>query len=219
MPSTLWPPNHRLVDVQTLAKAEDLCSPVTVLLHSVTSDEPDDATNLGDGTTANDIQGAELGTADFGLKLRAERAGTGDGRTYSVIYAAVDASGNRALASSRVFVPHDQHGVTEPVIISARESSTGTILDWTQVAGALYYTVVRGNIKQLAESEDFNDLGPVVCVEASSIESSTGEREDSDLPSPGDAFYYVVAYSDGFSSTYGSVSAEKPRRAGAGDCR
>jgi len=39
--------------------------------------------------------------------LRAERAGTGDGRVYTITYRAIDAAGNSAEASCVVTVPHD----------------------------------------------------------------------------------------------------------------
>jgi hypothetical protein len=39
--------------------------------------------------------------------VRAERAGSGRGRTYTVIYEARDASGNTALAPATIEVPHD----------------------------------------------------------------------------------------------------------------
>ena len=49
--------------------ASDNCGPPTVLLTSVASNEPDNAVGTGDGDTINDIQDAELGTADFNFKL------------------------------------------------------------------------------------------------------------------------------------------------------
>ena len=45
---------------------------------------------------------------DTTFKLRAERAGGGDGRTYTITYEATDACGNSATDSLEVFVPHDR---------------------------------------------------------------------------------------------------------------
>ena len=56
----------------------------------------------------NDIAEAELGTDDREFELRAERKGSGTGRTYSITYSGTDASGNKALATATVVVPHDQ---------------------------------------------------------------------------------------------------------------
>jgi hypothetical protein len=85
------PPNHKLVDVSF----NDACdaSPRVVLL-SLTSNEPDDG--LGDGDTANDIQGAVLNTDDRAFQLRAERSSQGSGRVYTATYRIRDASGNTA---------------------------------------------------------------------------------------------------------------------------
>ncbi len=71
------------------------------------SSEPDNSTGKGDGNTTNDIQGAEVGTEDYDISLRAERKGSGSGRIYTVTFEATDDSGNRVTASSNVLVPHD----------------------------------------------------------------------------------------------------------------
>jgi hypothetical protein len=78
----------------------DICDPMpTFVLTSITSDEPDNG--LGDGDTADDIQGDALGTADVEFQLRSERAGGQDGRKYTIIYTAMDMSGNRVAISAR----------------------------------------------------------------------------------------------------------------------
>jgi hypothetical protein len=73
----------------------------TFVLTSITSDEPDNAQGAGDGNTVNVIQGADLGTPDAHFSLRAERAGTGDGRTYTVMYTAMDNCGNEESLRNR----------------------------------------------------------------------------------------------------------------------
>jgi endo-1,4-beta-xylanase len=82
------------------------CSPVTVILESVTSNEPDDG--IGDGNHEPDIVGADVGTEDYDFKVRAERSGTGMGRMYTVVYRVTDAGGLETLATATVRVPHDQ---------------------------------------------------------------------------------------------------------------
>ena len=106
-PSTLWPPNHKLVDVHAALRVNE-CGPFTVSLLSVSSSEPDNGT--GDGDTVGDIQGADLGTPDVDFKLRAERSGGGPGRVYTVVYKVVDAGGLETLATALITVPHDQSG-------------------------------------------------------------------------------------------------------------
>lgn len=119
---TIWPPNHKLRDVEVAVSVSDACtaSP-TFTLRSAQSDEADDGLGDacahassssapacgGDGRTTGDLQGADVGTSDTSFTLRAERAGPGDGRTYVLTYEATDASGNKATASATFVVPHD----------------------------------------------------------------------------------------------------------------
>ncbi len=100
MPDSLWPPNHKMVDIQATVSANDICdaSP-DVVLTSITSDEPDNG--LGDGDKPNDIDITTL----FTFKLRSERSGEYDGRVYTITYTATDDSGNSASATDTVIVP------------------------------------------------------------------------------------------------------------------
>ncbi len=217
-PTTLWPPNHRMVKVTADVTAADACGESSVQLASVTSSDPDDAPGVGDGSTVNDIQDASPGTADFDLQLRAERAGEGNGRLYSLVYRATDGSGNVAERTALLLVPHDQAGVTEPVQISLRQDGAGTVVDWNSVAGALYYDVIRGRLSDIREGASEIKLGGVTCVEAGSLDTSNTGMEDSELPKPGEIFFYLVQFSDGWTSSYGEPSAGKPRVVGSGGC-
>jgi hypothetical protein len=105
-PAILWPPNHKLNAVEVVVVAMDACDPhPVVVLSSLTSSEPDNG--LGDGDTSQDIQGAAVGTDDRAFLLRAERSGTGSGRTYSAVYNVTDASGNSTNGLTTIVVPHD----------------------------------------------------------------------------------------------------------------
>jgi hypothetical protein len=106
-PATLWPPNHRMVDIHATVGVEE-CGTSTLTLVSVTSSEPDNGT--GDGDTTDDIQGADVGTADSDFQLRAERSGSGPGRLYTIVYKVVDAGGLESSATAWVRVPHDRSG-------------------------------------------------------------------------------------------------------------
>ena len=102
-PDIMWPPNHKYVEVETVVTVYDAVDPSPALsLVSVTSNEADNG--KGDGNTTNDI--VILGDTMF--KLRAERSGTGEGRTYTMTYRATDASGNSAEASVTITVPHNK---------------------------------------------------------------------------------------------------------------
>jgi hypothetical protein len=103
-PRTLWPPNHKFVPVQVSVAATDICdlSPICTVT-SVASSEP--PTGGGSGNTSPDFQI----TGPLGVALRAERAGTGNGRTYTLAVRCVDHSNNiSGLATTTVTVAHDE---------------------------------------------------------------------------------------------------------------
>jgi len=223
-PPRLWPPNHRMVDVHTTVTLEGGCSlacptPPSIALTSVTSDEPDDAVGGGDGHTVNDIQGAEIDSADFDLSLRAERDESGGGRRYRMTYTATDCTGV-TVGSALLFVPHDMSGTSEPIALTATEVSAGTLLTWSSVPEALTFRVVRGNTANLRDGDESIDLGAVACILPAAAAATTLGYEDAEMPQPGEAFFYLVAYVDPWgTSGYGTASTAKPRIAGPGDCQ
>src|SRR6266850_909912 len=107
-PDTLWPPNHKLVQITATLETSDGCDAnPAVTLESITSNEPDNG--LGDGDEPNDIQAVRGGPIPFGtylrsFLLRAERSGMRAGRVYTVNYMVRNASGNKSLASAQVSV-------------------------------------------------------------------------------------------------------------------
>ena len=100
-PMTLWPPNHKMVDITIHATVTDTCGPATWKILSVTSNEPVTGTENGD--TGPDW----IITGDHTLQLRAERSGHGHGRTYSITIQAMDESGNTSTKVVTVTVPHN----------------------------------------------------------------------------------------------------------------
>lgn len=103
-PAVLSTPNHKLVPIRIAWEASDAGSGIaSVKLVSITSNESDNG--LGDGDKPNDIQGADLGTADQEFRLRAERSGKGTGRVYTITYEATDKAGNQTTAQTTVEVP------------------------------------------------------------------------------------------------------------------
>ena len=105
-PTSLWAPNHKMEPIVATVQVTDNCPGVSFALASVTSNEPDNG--LGDGDTIDDIQDAAMGTPDTEIGLRAERQGSGDGRIYTLIYTATDASSNGDQAVAVVVVPKSQ---------------------------------------------------------------------------------------------------------------
>jgi hypothetical protein len=101
-PGLLWPPNHRMVKItRSLSPSDNLSGVASVSAATVTSSEP--VNGLGDGDTAPDWL-----VSSSALQLRAERAGGGSGRVYTVTYTITDAAGNTAQVSATVVVPHDR---------------------------------------------------------------------------------------------------------------
>ena len=101
-PSSLWPPNHKMVDITVTYTATDTCAAITSQVLSVTSNEP--VTGGGSGDAAPDWQVIDA----HHVKLRAERNGNGSGRIYTIRITVTDANGNSAFKDVTVIVPHDQ---------------------------------------------------------------------------------------------------------------
>jgi hypothetical protein len=103
-PAVLWPPNHAFVPVSLSVTAADVCDPSaaqTCHVISVASNEP--VAGRGSGNTAPDW-GI---TGNLSVKLRAERAGSGSGRVYTISVQCSDASGNESTGTTTVVVPHN----------------------------------------------------------------------------------------------------------------
>jgi len=108
--ATMWPPNHQyqtfnVTDFVSSATAGcDGNTDVTgsVVIQSVSSDEPEDNPSGGDGTTLNDIV---IAPDCKSVQLRRERDGNLDGRVYTITFKVTDSFGNTATATVKVYVP------------------------------------------------------------------------------------------------------------------
>ncbi len=127
-PNSLWPPNHKMADIEASVQAQDLCGDVASLtLVSVVSSEPDNG--KGDGNTVGDIAGVEKDTLDTSFQLRSERQGMNHRRTYTVTYQATDDAGNRAIVAKQVVVENLPPG--KPRGLTVRyDPSSGNHLSW-----------------------------------------------------------------------------------------
>ncbi len=101
-PATLWPPNHKMKNIDVAVVADDACGEVTTRVVQVTSNEPVDGN--GDGNTSPDW----LISEDGKLQLRAERSGGGSGRIYTITVEATDEAGNSTTGTTEVTVPHSK---------------------------------------------------------------------------------------------------------------
>ena len=100
-PNLLWPPNHTMTQVSITGITDPGNNAVTITYTSVKQDEP--INGLGDGDTSPDA--IESGNK---ILLRAERAGTGNGRVYVVQFTAANSAGVQCSGTVRVSVPHDK---------------------------------------------------------------------------------------------------------------
>src|SRR5712692_385328 len=97
----LWPPNHTMVPVTVNYNVSDNGIPFTCSL-SVVSNEPINGT--GDGDTSPDWQVLDANH----VLLRAERAGNGNGRVYTITITCTNSGGVSAQGMVTVSVPHNQ---------------------------------------------------------------------------------------------------------------
>lgn len=123
-PSTLWPPNHRIVDTIAIAGVTDADGDeLTIRIKYIWQDEP--TNTLGDGDFAID----GFGVGESVAQVRRERQGTrstppGDGRIYEIGFEALDTKGGSCTGSVFVGVPHDQGQLATPIDSVCRWDST-----------------------------------------------------------------------------------------------
>lgn len=92
--TSLWPVNHAMINVSVSYTAVDAGDTAPACKLVVTSNEP--VTGTGDGDTGPDWEVVDANN----VRLRAERAGTGNGRVYSVIAECSDRFGNLARSAA-----------------------------------------------------------------------------------------------------------------------
>ncbi len=99
----LWPPNQELIPITIWANGADNGGGDLVLTASVQCSE-------NDGLAESDwgIESIDSTAGTIALCLRAERAGSGDGRVYTVTITATDGSLNQSVATVDIRVPHDK---------------------------------------------------------------------------------------------------------------
>jgi hypothetical protein len=97
-PGDLGAPNHKLIDVLVGYTSTDFSGAPSCTL-SVSSNEP--INGVGDGNTSIDWKVID----PHHVQLRAERAGTGSGRIYTITVRCGDSFGNASSAAGSVTVP------------------------------------------------------------------------------------------------------------------
>ena len=94
-PCVIWPPDKRMVTIAHV-EASDALSGLAELKVRASSDE---------------LSGGDIEIDGGTVRVRAERNGRGDGRTYTVLATATDVAGNVTVRTGSCTVPHDRgHG-------------------------------------------------------------------------------------------------------------
>jgi PKD repeat protein len=118
--ASLWPPNHKFVSITILGVTDPEGNEAPITITSIRQDEPVDTPGHDDGSFAPDGKGVGTNTA----QVRAERAGSGNGRVYHLFFTAKDGQGGTCTGEVLVGVPHDQGQGSVPVDDGARYDST-----------------------------------------------------------------------------------------------
>lgn len=101
---TLWPPNHKMKTVNVSLEATDVDGDeLSFTILSIFQDEPLNAKGNGDGNTSPDAEIIDNET----VKVRAERAGTENGRVYHITVQADDGEFS-CTGTTTIGVPHDK---------------------------------------------------------------------------------------------------------------
>lgn len=112
-PSSIWPPNKKLVGVTVTANVFDAVDPAPLVrIYAITCDETIGASDA-------------VITGPLTANLRADRDPHQNGRVYTLHIEAIDDSGNRSTATVTVTVPHDQSGSSAPATSLPRRRSVG----------------------------------------------------------------------------------------------
>jgi cysteine-rich repeat protein len=98
----LWPADHGMRSVGIRKVTDPDGDDLELRITAISQDEP--VEDAGKGKSCPDASGIGTPTA----RLRAERAGRGDGRVYRIEFAAEDGRGGRCEGAVAVCVPHDR---------------------------------------------------------------------------------------------------------------
>ncbi|MGI8584112.1 MAG: CHRD domain-containing protein [Chitinophagaceae bacterium] len=136
-PNSLWPPNHKMKDVAVNYTTTDNCQGTITCSITVTSNEAVNGT--GDGDTAPDWVVLD----DHHVQLRAERAGNGNGRVYTITTTCQDQYGNSSHNSTNVTVQHDNGKSDNKKTLSMNDESplTGLSLKILNNPSRNYFTL------------------------------------------------------------------------------
>ncbi|MDD5134204.1 MAG: hypothetical protein PHP01_02180 [Phycisphaerae bacterium] len=120
-PACLWPANRQMVPIAINGITDPDSDNVSIIITSITSDEP---TAAGGVKYSPDAAGIDSDTA----QLRAECLGNGNGRVYVISFIAIDDNGGECEGTVKVKVPHDQR-LSNKMPGSCRATDDGQLYD------------------------------------------------------------------------------------------
>ncbi len=131
--------NHTLVNAGLGATATDGCSSApTSFSVQVFGDEDDQTPTEGATVFSPDATNIGVGT----LRLRAERANTGDGRVYLIVVRGTDGSGNTGFACTAVVVPYNNSSIS----LAAVNSQAAAALSYCGTPPPDYFVIGDGPV-------------------------------------------------------------------------
>ena len=115
---TLWPTNHKFLQIQIQGVTDPDGDAFLITIDNIFQDEPVDAP--GSGNTSPDGQGVGSSVAE----VRAERAGSGNGRVYHIYFTVDDGQGGMCTGEVLVGVPKSKGKKGAPIDDGALYDST-----------------------------------------------------------------------------------------------
>ncbi len=121
----------------------------------------------------------------------------------------------------RDFTANEPALVADPYLnLKMKQTASGTEADWSDPGGAVSFDVIRGQLSFIQKGATALDLGPVICLENDSPDSTTGpDHLDAANPPAGGVFFYLVRTRTSLGAgTYGHTTLGLAQVPSGGDC-
>jgi hypothetical protein len=110
-------------------------------------------------------------------------------------------------------------GTAASITLRADGGASTTLSYDTTNPLATSYDFIRGDLSALSEGIGGVSVGSVVCLENDSVDTNTVGNEDTAIPTPGNAFFYLGRFNDTpGAGHYGGSTLNRDRFPTAGDC-
>jgi hypothetical protein len=82
------------------------------------------------------------------------------------------------------------------------------MITWTPVSGASSYNVIRGSLARIGSAGSLTVLDDAICIGRGLSSGPLSDSAAQEDPLPGEAYYFLVEYSDGRYSGYGTATGQ-----------